>query len=39
MADQSPGGEWKWRVIPETDNDFDEVLAKSLRINLASFPD
>jgi hypothetical protein len=37
MADQTPGGEWKWRVILETQTGYEEVLAKSLRINVPSF--
>jgi hypothetical protein len=37
MADETPGGEWKWRVILETPHGYKEVLAKSLRINVPSF--
>ncbi len=37
MADQTPNGEWKWRVILETDNGFEEVLVKSLVVNVPSF--
>ena len=37
MADQTPGGEWKWRVIIETDGGFEEVLVKELVLNVPSF--
>ena len=36
-ADQTPGGEWKWRVIFERSNDYEEVLAKQLVVNVPSF--
>jgi hypothetical protein len=36
-ADQTPNGEWKWRVVLETDNGLEEVLVKSLVVNVASF--
>jgi hypothetical protein len=36
-ADQTPNGEWKWRVILETDNGLEEVLVKSLVVNVPSF--
>jgi hypothetical protein len=30
IADQTPGGEWKWRVILERgDNQYEEVLVSS----------
>jgi hypothetical protein len=37
MAAETPGGEWKWRVILESDNGFEEVLVKQLIVNVASF--
>ena len=37
MADQSPGGEWKWRVILERDGQLEEVLVKQLFVNARSF--
>ncbi len=37
MYDETPGGEWKWRVILERDDEFEEVLAKELLVNVPSF--
>jgi hypothetical protein len=37
MADQSPGGEWKWRVIFERGHEYEEVLVKQLVVNVPSF--
>ena len=37
MADQSPGGEWKWRVILEKNGQFEELLVKRLVVNVPSF--
>jgi len=37
MSDQTPGGEWKWRVILERDGHFEEVLVKRLVVNVPSF--
>jgi hypothetical protein len=37
MADQTPGGEWKWRVILEREGKFEEVLVKQLFVNVPSF--
>jgi hypothetical protein len=37
MADQSPGGEWKWRIILEKNGQFEEVLVKRLVVNVPSF--
>ena len=37
MADETPGGEWKWRVILEQGHDFEEVLVKRLVVNVPSF--
>ena len=34
MADQTPGGEWKWRVIFERDEKFEEVLVNRLLVNV-----
>ena len=31
------GGEWKWRVIVENANGFEEILVKSLVVNVPSF--
>jgi hypothetical protein len=37
MADDTPGGEFKWRVILERDGKFEEVLVKELVLNVPSF--
>ena len=38
MADQTPGGEWKWRVIFERGSGkYEEVLVKQLIVNVPSF--
>jgi hypothetical protein len=37
MADQTPGGEWKWRVILEKNDQLQEVLVKQLLVNVPSF--
>ena len=37
MAGETPGGEWKWRVILEKDHKFEEVLVKRLIVNVVSF--
>jgi hypothetical protein len=37
MADQTPSGEWKWRVVLERDGGFEEVLVKKLFVNVPSF--
>lgn len=37
MSNETPGGEWKWRVILEKDNQFEEVLVKRLLVNVPSF--
>jgi hypothetical protein len=37
MSNETPGGEWKWRVILEKDNQFEEVLVKQLHVNVPSF--
>ena len=37
MADETPGGEWKWRVILEKNGAYEEVLVKELIINVPSF--
>ncbi|MGA8649481.1 MAG: hypothetical protein WB677_02465 [Xanthobacteraceae bacterium] len=36
-AADTPGGEWKWRVILESANGFEEILVKSLIVNVPSF--
>lgn len=38
MADQTPGGEWKWRVILEQlPGQYQEVLVRELVVNVPSF--
>jgi hypothetical protein len=37
MAGETPGGEWKWRVIFERSGQFEEVLVKQLKVNVPSF--
>ena len=37
MAAETPGGEWKWRVILEQDGRFEEILVKELKVNVPSF--
>lgn len=37
MADETPGGEWKWRVILEKGGQYEEVLVKELVLNVPSF--
>jgi hypothetical protein len=37
VCDETPGGEWKWRVILERNGGFEEVLAKQLSVNVPSF--
>lgn len=37
LADQTPGGEWKWRVIFERGDGYEEVLVKQLVVNVPSF--
>jgi hypothetical protein len=38
QADQTPGGEWKWRVILEKQpGHYQEVLVKELLVNVPSF--
>jgi hypothetical protein len=37
MADQSPDGEWKWRVIFERGGQYEDVLVKALVVNVPSF--
>jgi hypothetical protein len=37
MADQTPGGEWKWRVIFERGDQYEEVLVRQLIVNVPSF--
>ena len=37
MAHETPGGAWKWRVVLEDANGFQEVLVKSLIVNVPSF--
>ncbi len=37
MAHNTPNGEWKWRVVLEADDGFEEVLVKSVIVNVPSF--
>jgi hypothetical protein len=37
MADQTTGGERKWRVIFERGDQYEEVLVKQLLVNVPSF--
>ena len=37
MSHETPGGEWKWRVILEWGGQYEEVLVKQLQINVPSF--
>jgi hypothetical protein len=37
MSNETPGGEWKWRVILEKNGQYEEVLVKQLEINVPSF--
>lgn len=37
MADQTTGGEWKWRVIFARGDQYEEVLVKQLLANVPSF--
>jgi hypothetical protein len=37
MSHETPGGEWKWRVILEKGGQYEEVLVKQLQINVPSF--
>jgi hypothetical protein len=37
MARDTPGGGWKWRVVLEDANGFQEILVKSLIVNVPSF--
>jgi hypothetical protein len=36
-ADETPGGEWKWRVVFERGDQYEEVLVKQLLVNVPSF--
>ena len=37
MSHETPGREWKWRVILEKRGQYEEVLVKQLQINVPSF--
>jgi len=37
MAADTPGGEWKWRVILQSGEEYEEVLVKQLIVNVPSF--
>lgn len=37
MSHETPGGEWKWRVILQRGSQYEEVLVKRLQINVPSF--
>jgi hypothetical protein len=34
---ETPGGEWKWRVLLEKNSGFDEILVKQLVVHPPSF--
>jgi hypothetical protein len=36
-ADETPGGAWKWRVVFERGDQYEEVLVKQLLVNVPSF--
>jgi hypothetical protein len=36
-VEETVGGQWKWRVILEGPDGFEEVLVKSLILNVPSF--
>ena len=36
-AEETVGGQWKWRVILEGPDGFEEVLVKNLVLNVPSF--
>ena len=37
MGHETPGGGWKWRVVLEDADGFQEILVKSLIVNVPSF--
>ncbi len=37
MAEATPDGEWRWRVVLERSGAFEEVLARQLFLNVPSF--
>lgn len=37
MSHETPGGEWKWRVILQRGSQYEEVLVKRLQINVPPF--
>lgn len=37
MAHDTPNGEWKWRVVLERTQGFEEVLVKNVIVNVPSF--
>jgi hypothetical protein len=37
MAPDTPGGEWKWRIVLEGADGFEEILVKNLIVNVPSF--
>jgi hypothetical protein len=37
MSANTPGGEWKWRIVLESANGFEEILVKSVIVNVPSF--
>jgi hypothetical protein len=38
MANETPGGEWLWRIILENQNgELEELLVKDIVVNVPSF--
>jgi hypothetical protein len=37
MAPDTPGGEWKWRIVLEGADGFEEILVNNLIVNVPSF--
>jgi hypothetical protein len=37
MAHNTPNGEWKWRIVLEGSQGFEEILVKSVIVNVPSF--
>jgi len=37
MAHNTPNGEWKWRIVLGGSQGFEEILVKSVIVNVPSF--
>jgi hypothetical protein len=37
MAHNTPNGEWKWGIVLEGSQGFEEILVKSVIVNVPSF--